>query len=218
MKQLVLKDIRLLGFLNIILLVAGMFIGGSGAFYGEAGQSNIVYLVASFIGVYIILINLSNKDIKFNAAPFMLSLPVKRFDLVKARYITVFLYIISVLGVLFVSSSVVSMFLQSKVSYFKVHYIFLTISLILLFASVNIPFQYFDQQKAQIFNVLLYALLLLSPRIYDILRLDFLSKGLLEKAAGLNIPLLAFIVFLISLFVYFSSIFLSKFIYERKEV
>lgn len=217
MKQLVLKDIRLLGLLNIILLVAGMFIGGSAALYGETDQSNLTYGAASFIGVYIILINLSNQDIKFKAAPFMLSLPVKRFDLVKARYVAVFIYILSILGVFVLSSGAVSIFLQSRASYFKLHYILLTMSLILIFAAINIPFQYFDQQKAQIFNVILYALVLLSPRIYEKLGLDFLNTDLLEKLAWLNILLFSFIVFCVSLSLYMVSMFVSKFIYKRKE-
>lgn len=218
MKQLVLKDIRLLGLLNIILLAAGIFTGASNALYGDAESAPLIYALASFIGVYIVLINLANKDIKFNAKPLLLSMPVKRFDIVKARYLTVLLYILSTVGVIALSYTAISIVLKNNKSYFTIYLILFTMAVILLFASVNLILQYIDEKKAQIFNVLLYALVLLSPRIYDRLGLNFLNVALIEKMSQVNIFFLSSLSLVISLFIYGISLFISKFIYEKKEV
>ncbi|OLS02295.1 ABC-2 transporter permease [Tissierella creatinophila] len=218
MKHLVLKDIRIIGFINIILALVALVVGTVGVYYQDLFKSNAIYIIPILIGTYLIVMTLTNKDVLYNVQPLLISIPTKRFDIVKARYLTVFSYILFLVVTISLSSNISKLvFRNINGSPFGLIPMIFTISLLLVFLSITIPIQYYDTKKAQIINILLYMFIILFPNVYNRLGLDFINSRLLENIAQLNFKIITPIVFIISLSMYIASLFISKTLYSRKE-
>ena len=223
MKNLVLKDIRLLGFLNIPLILVPLVLGSIGP---RVGSNHLVptfiYAIATLVSIYLLVIRITVNDMKSNANSLLISLPVKKFDIVRSRYISVLLYSIVIAALIFLSSNISDMlggivFSSGNGATFSLVAVAFTLSVVIFFLSINIPLQYHSPRKTQIFNGLLYASIIIFPNIYDSLGLDFLNPELLEKILSLNLNLLAPMLLGISLVIYMVSSFVSKAIFENKE-
>ncbi|MGO1470319.1 MAG: hypothetical protein ACTHW2_09890, partial [Tissierella sp.] len=92
-----------------------------------------------------------------------------------------------------------------------------TVSIMFLLLSVNIPLQYYDARKTQIFNALFYAALILIPNLIGRMDINLLNNRVVQKILSLDFKVLAPIVLLISLIIYVASSFISKEIYSKKE-
>ena len=222
MINLILKDIRTLGFLNIILLCFPLGLGFIGTRVGNTALATIIYSLATFLTSYILSIRISINDTNSNADPLLVSLPIKRFDIVKARYLSIFLYSLMISALIFLSSKISNavggvLISSGNGTTFSLVSIAFTLSIVFTLSSINIPLQYSNPRKTQVFNALLYAFIFLFPNIYDRLGLNFLNPELLDKILSLNLELIAGISLLGSLLAYTLSSFVSKAIFERKE-
>lgn len=222
MINLILKDLRLLGLLNIPLLLVPLVFG----FLGTRVENNfipiVIYSLATLISIYLLVIRIAVNDMKSNANPLLISLPVTKFDIVRSRYISVLLYSIVIAALIFLSSNISIMlggllFSSGNGVSFSLVSVAFTLSVVIIFLSINIPLQYYSPRKTQIFNALLYLSIILFPNIYDSLGLSFLNPALLDKILSLNLELIAGISLLGSLLAYTLSSFVSKAIFERKE-
>ena len=218
MKQLVLKDIRLIGFINIILVLVALAVGAMGAYYGDIFKSNAIYIVAISIGTYLIAMTLTNKDVLYNVQPLLISMPTKRFDIIIARYTTILFYIVFLITTVSLSSNISKLIFNNiNESTFTLVPMIFTVSLLLVLLSITIPIQYYDTKKAQIVNGLLYMIIILFPNMYNRLGLDFINPKLLENVSKLNFKIVTPLVFIFSLSLYSISMLVSKVIYEKKE-
>lgn len=218
MKQLVFKDIRLIGFINIILVLVALAVGAMGSYYGDIFKSNAIYIVAISIGTYLIAMTLTNKDVLYNVQPLLISMPTKRFNIIVARYSTILLYIVFLITTVFLSSNISKLIFNNiNESTFTLVPMIFTASLLLVLLSITIPINYYDIKKAQIANALLYMFIILFPNVYDRLGLDFINPNLLENVSKLNFNIITPVIFIISLSMYFVSMMVSKSIYAKKE-
>lgn len=218
MKNLVLKDIRLLGVFNILIGAMPVILGFISIRPGKNYEAILIYFFAVLVPVYLLVVRMSVNDMQSNANPLLISLPVKRFDIVKARYISVFIYVVLISMLVYLSSNISRYFLTSKnTTKFTISTMYFTAALIILFLSVNIPFQYFNIRNAQIFNAVFYMVLILVPSQLARFNVSVANNTLFQKLLSLDIKVLGPVLLLVSLVVYGGSSFVSKSIYEGKE-
>lgn len=218
MKNLVLKDIRLLGAYNIFFLGLPLGLGILGTIVSGNIEATLVYILAVLIPASMLVIRVSINDMTNNVNPFLISLPVKRFDIVMSRYISIFIYTFLISGFVFLSSNISRSLLSSGNDViFSLTSMLFTVSIMFLLLSVNIPLQYYDARKTQIFNALFYAALILIPNLIGRMDINLLNNRVVQKILSLDFKVLAPIVLLISLIIYVASSFISKEIYSKKE-
>lgn len=218
MKNLVLKDMRLLGIFNVFLIGTPLGLAVIGANFEDINKSMTFYTMAILIPVYILVIRMSINDMQSNVNPLLISLPVKKFDIVKSRYISILIYVLIISVIVFLSSNMTkSLFSDGTGTTFNLTTMLFTTSIILLFLSVNIPFQYYDPRKTQLANALLYAFIILLPNLVRKFNLDIRANSIVKEILTLDFNLLALIFLVISLSMYTASLFVSKTIYSKKE-
>lgn len=218
MKNLILKDIRLLGFFNIFLLGLPLALGIIALQPDQNYQAILIYFFAALVPVYLLVVRLSINDMKSNSDSLLISLPLKKLDIVKSRYLSILMYLSFILGALFLSSYIGRFFLgTSNQVRFHLKGVFFTASPILLFLSINIPFQYFDPRKTQIFNSIFYIALVLAPSLLMKVNINPMDNSFIKGILSMPLELLALGMFLASLLIYGLSLFVSKIIYEGKE-
>ena len=105
MKQLVMKDIRLLRFINLIIFCAGIFSGYVGVDTVDIYKSKVIYGFAIFIMIYMITIFSTQHEAKTKVDMMLNSFPVNRYDIVRAKYISMGFYILAISGIVFLSSN-----------------------------------------------------------------------------------------------------------------
>lgn len=218
MKQLVLKDIRIMGLTNVILILAALLVGSMGAYYESTFKSNAIYIVAVLIGTYLVVMTLTNKDILYNVQPLLISMPTRRFNIIVARYSTILFYMVFLIATVFLSSNISKLLFNNiKGPTFGLVPMIFAASLLLIFLSITIPIHYYDIKKAQIVNAIFYGFLVLFPNVYYKLGFDFINPGLLERLGSLNLKIITPVAFTLSLVIYLTSMLISRTIYEKKE-
>ena len=106
MKQLVMKDIKLLGLVNLALL--GTLLVGAimGLMVDKFYIPNYVYGLVTYLIWFMINVNIGGKESKIKSDAFIMSMPVKKFDIVKSRYVTIIIYIFGSLGMMYLISNI----------------------------------------------------------------------------------------------------------------
>lgn len=218
MKNLVLKDIKLLGVFNIFLLMTSLSLGAISVLPSNDLHAIGVYFFAILVPIYILVIRVSINDMTSKADSMLVSLPVKRFQIVKSRYISLLIYIFLISLTVLLSSNISRLlFASNNRAIFTIIEMLFSISLILLFLSINIPLQYYDPRKTQIFNALLYGFIILTPNLLSRFDISLVNNTLVQKLFSLDLKLIAPMVLIISLLIYLGSLFISNAIYRRKE-
>lgn len=218
MKQLIMKDIRVLGLMNLIILIIAIGSGYMGTSISNIYKSNFIYGFAIVISIYLITARITTKEYKENSNTLIVSMPVKKFDVVKARYLFMIIYIIAISMIIYLSSNI-SRILFDDVSGNSLGLVEISIisSLIIIYLVFNIPFQYYNIGKAQIVNAIFYMMIILTPNILNRYDINILDISLVKKLLTLNLNQLSITLFGTSILLYFISLFVSKFIYEAKE-
>lgn len=218
MKQLVMKDMRLIGIMNLVVAGIAAIGGIFGIYLDKAYKSNYAYILIMFVTLFLVNNLLAAKESKTKSDNLMISMPVKKFDLVKARYLTMAIYIFVTLGVMYLISNIGKILFSDMLGNPMGFVEILVISSIMIFIlSLYIPIQYYDIRNAQMFFVFLQMFIILSPNLLDRFNIDIESLSFLEKMLTMDFETLGFIVFGGSLVLYLISSFISKGIYEAKQ-
>ena len=218
MKNLVLKDIRLLGVFNVFLLLVSLSLAAISVLPKTDYYAMGLYFFAILVPIYVLIIRMSVNDMTSDVDPLLISLPVKRFQIVKSRYISILIYIFLISFTVFLSSNISRLlFASNNGSIFTISGMLFAISIILLFLSINIPLQYYDPRKTQIFNALLYGFIILTPNLLSRFDISLVNNTLVQRLFSLDLKLIAPMVLIISLLIYVGSLFISNAIYRRKE-
>ncbi len=218
MKNLVLKDIRLLGVFNVFLLLVSLSLAAISVLPKTDYYAMGLYFFAILVPIYVLIIRMSVNDMTSDVDPLLISLPVKRFQIVKSRYISLLIYIFLISLTVLLSSNISRLlFASNNRAIFTIIEMLFSISLILLFLSINIPLQYYDPRKTQIFNALLYGFIILTPNLLSRFDISLVNNTLVQKLFSLDLKLIAPMVLIISLLIYLGSLFISNAIYRRKE-
>ena len=217
MKDLILKDIKLLGPINIALLLIALMGGVFGKLVNDRFLSIIIYFYAGFLSVYLLVIRLAFNDVKHFTNQLLVSLPIKRFNIVKSRYIGIFIYVFVILGLEFITSKLSG----GPISYisgfvFNIPSLVFTGSILLIFLSIILPLQYINPRKTQVASAIMYMFITLAPVVISKMNVDW-SNTILKDFLVLDFNYLPIIVLGLSLIIYVASSFVSKLIFERKE-
>lgn len=218
MKQLVIKDIRLLRFLNLIMVVLCMVLGFVGVNSMEIYKSKAVYILGTFILIYIVSMFTTQYDIKGNVDLMLNSFPVNRYEIVKARYISLAIYIIAIASIMFLSSNMWKIvFKNLEGNPAAIWDILVVIVLALIYFAIYLPFHYFNMGKAQLFNNIFYFLLLLMPNILGRYGDRLLVAKSVIWVLGRDLRYIMLMALGVSLILYIVSLSISRRIYENKE-
>jgi len=219
MNSLILKDFQLLRFVNIIMLiVVGLFtfVGMSieNAFFSQLFFSFLIFLFTYAASMFLSVWESKTKgDIILN------SLPVKRNDIVKARYLTVLIYTLVASFIVFLLSNLVHIFMATEFrgNPSSIFTIFLSIGINLLFFTFYLPFQYYSIGKVQIFNGIFYMLLILAPNFLSKYREFIMKTSFFKYISSLNFVPISFVFLIIAVLFYIFSFVVSINIYRSKE-
>ncbi len=218
MKQLIMKDIRLVGILNLVIVGIGIMGGFIGLFLEENFKSNYAYAFVMIVILFLVNTSIVTKESKSRPDSLIMSLPVNKFDIIKARYLTMIIYIFGILGIIYLTSNIGKLLFSSmQGSPLDLVGILTISSIFIIFLSFYLPFQYYDSKNAQMFSSILYMIIILLPNILKNLNIDINDLGFVENLLKMDFGSIGFIVFGLGLAFYIVSTFVSKGIYEGKE-
>lgn len=218
MKQLILKDIRLLGFLNFVIMGVAILFGYIGVAITESFKSSLIYGFTMMVIVYLITVTTNTKEYKAKSDSLILSMPIKKSDIVKSKYIFMIIYIVGALSIIYVSSNLSKILLGDPLGRpLDLIQIAIITSLVIIFLSFNIPFQYYNLGKTQMFNAILYMLIILLPNIMRRYEIDLSNNSIVKWILDMDFNRFSMILLGASLVLYFISSLISKGMYERKE-
>ncbi len=219
MKQLVIKDIRLLRFINLFILCGGIVFGYIGVSIDHVYKSKLTYGFAMFILVYMVSIFSTQFDVKGKTDMMLNSFPVDRYDIVKSRYISMGLYILFITGIVFLSSNISKIIFRTTIggnpaSIWDILFIW---GLSLIFFSIYLPFHYYNVGKAQVFNQIFYIILILLPNIIGRFGMKIEATKIFGNIIIMDLKIIALIFAGIGIMMYLVSLQISKGIYKSKE-
>lgn len=219
MKNLILKDFRVLAIFNMIMPLAWIFLGYSVKQMGDTFFAKILFGTYIFMFIYLIPLLLTKNDANVNIDIILNSLPIDSKDIVRARYISILLYTIIISLGFFIAYNMTSTIYSEIIGSItmKISNLLFLMGLSLIILSLYLPFHYSSIRKAQTFNQFFYITLFFIQVITlkyseKILSIDKI-KYIVNMDSNKFVPV--FIGFGIVL--YLLSLQLSKSIYKRKE-
>ncbi len=128
------------------------------------------------------------------------------------------IYIFGTLGVMYLTSNIGKMIFSDMMGRpLGFMEILIISSIIIIFLSFYIPFQYHDLKSAQIFSAILYMFIILSPNLIERFNIDINKLNFIQKILSLDFGMLGFILIGLGLVLYLISSFVSMGIYAGKE-
>lgn len=219
MKWLIIKDFKVLKLMNLWMLFMGTLFGFLGTISILEFGSNMVYGYGIFIMIYMFLMFSLQIEEKSRSYITISSLPVNKEDIVKARYISTIIYLLSsVIFILLISNISIGLFdisiITNSLSLFGILFI---IAICLIFVSMYLPFQYYYMSKSQIFNSLFYVLLLLLPNLINQYASKIEDIKWINYLGTMNSKSFTFIILIIGIILYLISLNISQKIYKAKD-
>lgn len=215
MKTLVKKDIYLMKSYNILIIMMGTLLG----FMNVQGNGTDVTQAGSlFSGILLITIPLSNltKEEGKTKDIILKSLPIDRRAIVLSRYITMFIYIIFIFGITFISSYIFSFSYNPMVVGKPISLCGLLFNIIIvtIFIAIVLPVQYLKIRISSIINIIIYLSLVIIPFIISKINSNFVFAEVFTRIAnrGFQISLIIYIPLGITL--YYLSFLVSTKLYK----
>lgn len=170
------------------------------------------------VALFLVNTVVGTKESKSKSGSLMISMPVKKFDIVKSRYLAMIIYIFGILGIMYLISNIGKvLFNNMSGSPLGLVGIFIISSIIIILLSFYLPFQYYNLKSAQFFSAILYLLVINIPNIIKRFNISIDNFSFIEKVLSLNFEIAGLILFVVCLVLYLISSFVSKGIYETKE-
>lgn len=218
MKHLVMKDMRLIGIMNLVILGTGILGGSIGMLGDEVFISNILYLTAIIAAWFSINNLIYSKELKSKSDALIISLPVNKGDIVKSRYLTMMIYIFATLSIIYLTSNIGKMLFYNMPGYpLSLLGMLIIGSIMIMLTAIYIPFQYYDHKSAQFFPMGILMLASGGPSIMGRLGIDLENLSFTKKALTMDFKTVGFILFGVALILYMLSLFVSRGIYQAKE-
>lgn len=219
MKQLVLKDFRVVGKIYLFLFGLCIFFSTMSMWNDNGFVAKLLYMLSIAVFVIFPHMSITGKDIKYDSYRLFNSLPITRSSLVMAKYIFVFLNIVAstlfmIIYTNLLKLSLTNTFLGNPMSFIDVFFIS---SLLLVFFSVNLFVTFFSIEKAQCFNQISYMLIVLIPTAGSKILMKTNLSQKLNYIATFDLNIILYFIFIFSVTLYIISMQLSKAVYQRKE-
>ncbi len=218
MVNLVKKDLRLSFKVNIFAVLYALFISAGGLVRDDVVLANLLYTLGILILTFITVIYTNGYDDKYKSEIVLNSFPIDRRDIVRAKYLTLMIFILLFSGTILVFTNVlpVIIFIEGAVGA-SIHTAILAINILLIFYSLYYPVYFKVGEGLRSFNTILWLLLLIAPASMK-RGVEFLAKrGLLEKLAQVDLSRINLYLLGISLIIYYISLQISKKIYMGRE-
>lgn len=219
MKALVLKDIILLKFTNLYLALAGAMLAFSIMSYDELFLNQLSFVFVIYIFAFFGHLFLAKHEVKTQGDIILNSLPVKRREIVKARYLTIIIYSLIIGMFFFITSHLISFLIGVEFpgNPLSLWTILLTIGLTLLFFSIYLPFYYHSIGRLQLFNIGFFMFLVLIPNLFQKYFDEQIIFSFFQRLMAFNLLIIGSLLLLMSLVLYYISLNIATKIYESKE-
>ncbi|MDR7855432.1 ABC-2 transporter permease [Tissierella sp.] len=219
MKNLVIKDIKVLRFMNLFILVVGIVSAIIGNTVNEILKSKLIYGYGIFLMVYVSISYTTQYDIKAKSDIMLNSLSINRNDIVKARYISSILYLLFSIGVIFIATNISKYLFASNNlgNPVKILDMLFLSGICLIFISLFLPFQYYNMEKVQIFNSIFYIILVLSPNLVSKYMPNIGTSKWFDAAMKMDFKSITYSLLGLGIILCFISLQISKQIYKTKE-
>lgn len=218
MKELVMKDIRLVGMKNLFVLGACILWGVIAIFVDNAFISNYFYGLGIFGNYFFVSNAIYTGELSSKSDALIISLPVKKFDIVKSRYLTMIIYIFSTLCIMSLTSFIAKkLFSNALGNPLSLMGAFVIAGIMIVFTSIHIPFKYYDHKSSQFLLGIMFMLVASSGKIIDRLSINLGNSSLINKLLTMNFVKIGVTLLALALVLYLISMFVSKGIYEAKE-
>lgn len=218
MFNLLKKDFILSLKVNIIIIIFICFLSKVGLFsMDNALAVNPIYIFCLVMMVFILMNYCIGYDDKKGIQVILNSLPIKRSDFVKAKYIilVVFILVNSIVFLLF--TNIIKVICNNaEGSAINILDIIISIDILLIFYSIYYLL-YFRLDDSRRFNSILWMLIMILPNIivtkFNVPRVEnILANVEISNLYRTNIFILIF-----SIVIYYISFLLSKYIYSKRE-
>lgn len=218
MKQLIMKDMKLIGISHLFILAMAIFGGCLGMFMDNVFMSSYSYGMTMIVSWFLVNTLIGTKELNLKSDALIVSLPIKKFDIVISKYITMLIYILGTLGIVYLTSNIVNaLFNNLSGSPLGLTGSLVIGSIMIILMSLHIPFQYYAYKTAQFLPVIIQMLVIGFPNMMERFGMDVGSSDFIKKILTMDFKAIGFRLILISLILYLISSFISKGIYEAKE-
>ena len=220
MKNLVMKDLRLTTKMNIFAFIYGIIIGFSGLALNDVYISKTMYVIGMLLSIYIIAVYTTGFEGRAKSDIILNSFPINRTDIVRAKYISMIIYII--LG---------GMFIIIPTQIFKLMGVFsnnagnpaglfdflFVLALSLIFYSIYLPLYYKSDDGLRTFNQVFYMIMIITPGIIGKIGRNVEGTELFKYIIGIDLKSIILILLAVGVVLYIMSLQISKQIYLKKE-
>lgn len=215
MKTLIKKDIYLMGYYNVFIIIASM-IGGfmtmvNKEYYLAQGGS----LWFGIILIFLYFNSLTMEDYKTKEV-ILKSLPIDGKDIILSRYISMFIYTVLVFGIIFFSPYIY-IFLYDigfAVSPMPIWGLLFNIIFTMGFISIVVPVQYLNKNTSKRLNMILSFILVISPFIIKGIG-DFNIIRLFKYIGNISFGIKPIIFIGLGILLYFISFEISAKLYKN---
>lgn len=217
-KTLVKKDISLMTFINIAVVIGGLILGFGITISNDSGFSQTISLWIGVILIFYPLGALATED-KKTKDTILRSLAIDKRDIVLSRYITMLIYSISIPGIIFISpyifGFIYSITFATKLS--SISALLFNIILTIIIISIILPAQYLSGKIGGMLNVSLYFILIVLPLIVSQIDNGFIITKISKYIGSMKYGMNSIILIFLGLVLYSLSFQISTKLYESIE-
>lgn len=210
------KDLKILRTTILISTIVGLLFSYIGSRVPTEYGSQIILSYVIIILGYIGLMFVGQKKIRAKSDIIFNSFPVKRDDIVKAKYVSIILYLLLISGIVYIGSNVFAI-LASNGTGARLREILFVLGLFILFLSIYLPFEFYNIGKVQVFNSIFYIVLMILPNIIKKYGSEILNSKIFTMLMKLDFNSFTIVLLGVSIILYLLSLQVSKLIYKSKE-
>lgn len=218
MFNLIKKDFILSRKINIFVVVYALFIAAMGLVMPDPLVSTFLYVLGMLTLIFITVIYTNGYDDKYKSEIVLNSLPIERENIVRAKYMTLILFIImSCSAVLIFTNIILKLGVVSIGKGASIWNVIFATNISLIFYSIYYPIYFKVGEGLRSFNTILWILMVIGPSVLSKLMKGLNTTGYLEKIIAIDINRINIYVLIPSLFMFYMSMKISEKIYRTRE-
>ncbi len=218
MFNLIKKDFILSRKINIFVVVYALFIAAMGLVMPDPLVSTFLYVLGMLTLIFITVIYTNGYDDKYKSEIVLNSLPIERENIVRAKYMTLILFIImSCSAVLIFTNIILKLGVVNTGKAASIWNAIFVTNISLIFYSIYYPIYFKVGEGLRSFNTILWILMVIGPSVLSKLMKGLNTTGYLEKIIAIDINRINIYVLIPSLFMFYMSMKISEKIYRTRE-
>ena len=218
MFNLIKKDFILSRKINIFVVIYALFIAAMGLVMPDPLVSTFLYTLGMLTLIFITVIYTNGYDDKYKSEIVLNSLPIERENIVRAKYMTLILFIImSCSAVLIFTNIILKLGIASTGKGASIWNAIFATNISLIFYSIYYPIYFKVGEGLSSFNTMLWILMAIGPSVLTKLMERLNNIGYLEKIIDIDINRINIYVLIFSLIMFYMSMKISEKIYRTRE-